>query len=123
MEALINVRQERSSVQFLAMFNLPYPADPILEPHLVGLTFGQVALMQQVIKAAEGDGVVLERILNRTEGTPINTNVNLNKNVTYQDFLDIIIKKEQAADDAIINVKSSGQDDAKPTQRESEKIS
>lgn len=119
MEYLSKTKFDRPAIQLQAMMDMEYPADPLLEPHLVGMTFGQVALMQQVTQAAGGNGYALDRVLNRMIGTPINTNVNVNKEMTYQDFLDNIAVQDQATHEnhsKAIDVKHT-------VVRESEKIS
>lgn len=77
-----------------ALWDLPYPADPLIEPEFEGLTYGQVACYKQMQKAANGDGEALERIMDRLIGRPVSTNTNLNINKTYKDFLDEVAANE-----------------------------
>lgn len=119
MQFLAKTKFDRPGAQLQVMMDMPYPADPITEPHLVGMTFGQVALMCQVVKAAAGDGFALDRVLDRTIGKAVNTNVNLNKDMTYQDFLDDLAMK----DSKVIDVQAEGSHGTGVPVRESDKIS
>lgn len=94
MDYLIAVRNQGTKKQIGAMMGMPYPADPITEPEFVGLTYGEVALFRQVQAAADGSGSALDRILDRSDGKPVNTNVNVTP-ASYMDFLDEIAKKEK----------------------------
>lgn len=77
--------------------DLPYPADPALEPDLVGLTYAQVAVLKQVKAAALGDGFAFDRVFDRTVGKPVAKKVSVKANIKYTDFLDGI-KQEIDAD-------------------------
>ena len=87
LQTLCRVRGLRPKQVISTMMELPYPADPIIEPDFVGMTYGEVALFRQVQRAASGSRDALEMILDRTEGKPIQTNQNVNTSMTYQDFL------------------------------------
>lgn len=79
------------------MQHLLYPADPILESHLQGMTYLEVAVFRQMENAAEGrfgSGEALERLLDRLIGKVANKNENLNVGMNYRDFLNELKKKD-----------------------------
>lgn len=82
-----------------AMWNMPYPADPILEPDLVGLTFGRVILFKQILAAAKGEGMSVDRLLNRMIGMPVQVQKTLSVQTSYQEYLDQIAKQEGLLDE------------------------
>lgn len=77
-----------------AALDLPYPADPALEPDLVGLTYAQVAVLKQVKMASMGDGFAFDRVFDRTVGKPVAKKVSVKATMKYTDFLDGIKKSE-----------------------------
>ena len=89
-----------------AALDLPYPADPALEPDLVGLTDAQVAVMKQVKMAALGDGFAFDRVFDRTVGKPVAKKVSVKASVKYTDFLDGI-KKQVDADVTDADIRST----------------
>lgn len=80
---------------------MPYPADPIVEPEYVGMTYEEVALLRQVQAAALGVKDSFEFLLDRYIGKPQTTNINLNATATYQEFLDGIAKVVEEEGDVI----------------------
>jgi hypothetical protein len=76
----------------------PYDADPILEPELVGMSYGQVILFRQFQLAARGVGESVDRLLDRMIGKPEQTNKNLNLQGSYKDFLEEVAKAEGIID-------------------------
>lgn len=89
-----------------ALWNAPYPACPVLEPDLHGLTYGQVACLKQVINAASGDSGAFDRILDRLIGKPLQVNQNLNVNKSYKDFLTEIAVAEGVIDADVVSASS-----------------
>jgi hypothetical protein len=85
------------------LWAMPYPADPILEPDLEGLTYGQVILYRQAQLAAGGDQAAVEKILDRLLGKPVMSVKSLEIRTTYQQYLDEIAKKE-----GLLDVESEG---------------
>lgn len=81
-----------------AMWNMPYDADPLLEPEFVGLSCGQVILLTQVKQAVRGDGSATDRLLDRMIGRPEQTNKNLNVQGTYKDFMEEVARAEGIID-------------------------
>ena len=78
-----------------AAANMPYPADPITEAHLMGLTYFQVALVKRAEAAAAGCQGSLEFFSDRMMGRPAQVNVNVNADSeSYLQFLDRIAKAE-----------------------------
>lgn len=94
--ATIKKSDVKASIQ--ALWCAPYDADPILEPEYVGLTHGQVILLQQVKQAIRGDGQSVDRLLDRFIGKPEQLNKNMNINGTYKDFLEEIARSEGIID-------------------------
>lgn len=95
---LATVKRDDIKANIKAMWLMPYDADPILEPDLVGLTCGQVILMTQIKQAVNGDGAATDRLLDRMIGKPEQTNKNLNLNGSYKDFLEEVAKAEGIID-------------------------
>lgn len=91
-----------------AVMHMPYPADPLLEPEFVGLTFYQVALLRQAQLAAIGELDSLEFFTDRDIGKPAQVNLNINTEETLEQFL----KKIAIAEGDIIDVDPE-QDEAK----------
>lgn len=87
------------------LWNTVYPADPILEPDFIGLTYGQVILLKEMTNAINGNPTSLDRILDRMLGKAAQINTNLNINKTYKDFLDEVAAKE-LENEGIIDVES-----------------
>ena len=83
------------------IWNMPYPADPILEPEKIGLTYGQVAMLIQVSDAAKGNGLAFDRVLDRMIGKPQTLNTNVNIGGSYKDFLDEVAKQESSQEGII----------------------
>ena len=78
-----------------AVMHMPYPADPLVEPEFVGLTFYQVALIKQAELACIGELNSLEFFTDRDIGKPAQTNVNITTDVeTYSSFLEKIARAE-----------------------------
>lgn len=98
--ALYLARIKRDDIKgtFKALWNHPYPADPLLEPEFEGLTYGQVAVHQQMIAAARGSLEALNTILDRIIGKPEQVNKNLNVQGTYADFMEQVAIKEGIID-------------------------
>lgn len=111
LQTLCRVRGLRPKQVISTMLELPYPADPILEPDFVGMTYGEVALFRQLQRAAAGSSASLEMLLDRTEGKPVQSNVNVNASVNYQDFL----KKLAAEDGEIIDVPATEERERRPS--------
>lgn len=96
----IKASEVKSSIE--AIWNHPYPACPILEPDLVGLTYGQVAIVKQVQMAAGGDPGAFDRILDRMIGRPLQVNHNVNANKSYKDFCIEVAKEEGILDADVV---------------------
>jgi len=91
---LASLKKEDVKGNFKALWCLAYDADPILEPEYVGLTYGQVAIMQQMKQAAKGDGGAMDRVLDRTVGKAEQVNKNLNVQGTYAEFMEMVARAE-----------------------------
>lgn len=98
-QILAESRSQEIKANLKSLWNMPYPADPVLEPELAGMTYGQVALMRQIIAAANGVGEAVDRVMDRLIGRPAQINTNLNVGASYKDFLDEVARAE-----GIINV-------------------
>ena len=97
----VDVRKQISGVM-----DMPYPADPLVEPEFAGLTYYQVALIRQAELAARFSSLdSLEFFSDRMIGRPAQVNVNVNANESYEDFL----KKIAVEEEKIINVKNESQ--------------
>jgi hypothetical protein len=88
LEYLSKARSLPIAKTIMAALNMPYPADPFVEPEFVGLTCGEVAIIRQTLYAANGSQDSLNFLLDRAIGKAQQTNLNLNATMTYQDFLD-----------------------------------
>lgn len=97
-QVLAAVKSDNIKATLVQLWSCKYPADPILEPEYVGLTYGQVALLIQTKRAALGDGTALDRILDRMIGKPQTLNTNVNVGASYTDFLDEVAKQEGVID-------------------------
>lgn len=96
-EFLAQVKQGSPRDVLATLFDVPYPADPLLEPELEGLTYGQVACFKQMQMAARGDGAAFDRVLDRTIGKPVNTQINVDAK-NYQDYLLDVARTEGIID-------------------------
>ena len=97
-QMLALVKKSDIKANIVALWNTPYDADPILEPEMVGLTYGQKILMEQVKMAARGDGAAVDRLLDRMIGKPEQINKNLNATMGYKDWLEQVAKEEGIID-------------------------
>lgn len=95
---LAAVRQSDVKGTIKALWEMPYDADPILEPELVGLTQGQVVLSMQIKAAMRGEGGATDRLLDRFIGKPEQINKNLNLGGSYKDFLEEVARQEGIID-------------------------
>jgi hypothetical protein len=81
--------------QIANIAHMPYPADPLVEPEFVGLTYYQVGLLKQAGGMALGLLDSMEFFTDRLIGKPAQVNLNLNTNAeSYTEFLDRIAKAE-----------------------------
>ena len=81
--------------QIANIAHMPYPADPLLEPEFVGLTYYQVGLLKQAGGMAVGCLDSMEFFTDRLIGRPAQVNLNVNANAeSYTEFLDRIAKTE-----------------------------
>ena len=83
-----------------AIMHSPYPADPLLEPEYVGLTYYQVGLIQQARLATIGELDSLEFFTDRDIGKPAQINLNVNT----QETLDSFLRKIAIAEGEIVDV-------------------
>ena len=82
--------------QIANIAHMPYPADPLLEPEYVGLTYFQVGLLKQAGGMALGLIDSMEFFADRLVGKPAQVNVNINTQAeSYVEFLDRIAKEEE----------------------------
>ena len=95
---LANIRSSDVKKSLTTLWDMPYDADPLLEPEFVGLTHGQVVMSRQFQMAVRGDGAAVDRILDRMIGKPEQVNKNLNVNGTYKEFLEEVAKAEGLLD-------------------------
>ena len=78
-----------------AIAHSPYPADPLVEPELVGLTYYQVGLIRQAQLMGVGSLEAMEFFTDRMIGKPAQVNLNVNTDgESYTAFLDKIAKAE-----------------------------
>lgn len=91
---LSTLKRDDIKANLRTLWNHPYPADPLLEPEFEGMTYGQVALHQQVIAAARGSLEALTVVLDRLIGKPEQVNKNLNVSGSYADFMEQVAKAE-----------------------------
>lgn len=90
--------------QISAIANMPYPADELVEPEYVGLTYFQVSVLKQAEQAARhGSLQALEYLSDRIIGKPAQVNLNINASESYEQFLTKIAQEEQR----IIDVESN----------------
>jgi hypothetical protein len=73
--------------QIGAIAHMLYPADPLTEPELVGLTYYQVGLLKQAAMMGIGSLDAMEFFTDRLIGKPAQVNLNLNATQSYSDFL------------------------------------
>ena len=79
-----------------AIAHMPYPADPLVEPELVGLTFYQVGLLRQAGGMAAGILESMEFFADRLTGRPAQVNLNVNADKeTLDSFLQRIHESEK----------------------------
>lgn len=79
-----------------AIANMPYPADELVEPEFMGLTYFQVAVIKQAENAARhGSLQALEFLADRILGRPAQVNLNVNTQDSYEDFLRKVAAEEQ----------------------------
>lgn len=97
-QMLANIKSHDIKANIKAMWSMPYDADPILEPELMGLSCGQVIIARQIQKAMEGDGTSVDRLMDRMIGKPEQINKNLNLKSTYKEFLEEIAIQEGIID-------------------------
>lgn len=106
-QVLAHVKRDDVKANIRELWCAPYDADPILEPDFVGLTHGQVILLQQMRLAARGEGGAVDRVLDRLIGKPEQVNKNLNVQGTYKDFLEEVARKEGIID---VDARTTDQD-------------
>ena len=70
-----------------AIMHMPYPADPLIEPEFVGLSYYQVGLIKQAQLATLGELDSLEFFTDRDIGKPAQVNVNIETKETLESFL------------------------------------
>lgn len=99
MQYLAAVKLEDVKGNIKQFWTMAYEADPVLEPELVGMTYGQVILFRQIQLAARGEGTSVDRLLDRMIGKPEQLNKNVNVNKSYKDWLE-----EVALEEGIIDV-------------------
>ena len=79
-----------------AIANMPYPADPLVEPEYVGLTYFQVSVLKQAELAARFASLEsLEFLSDRIIGKPAQVNLNINAGESYTSFLEKIAAEEE----------------------------
>ena len=78
--------------------SMPYPADPLVEPELEGLTYYQVGLIRLATKMVSKTDFqalqALEFFTDRQIGKAAQTNLNVNVSESYTDFLKRIAQAE-----------------------------
>ena len=86
-----------------AVAHMPYPADPLLEPELIGLTYYQVGLIRQAQAMGVGSLDAMEFFSDRLIGKPAQVNLNVSANAeSYAEFL----KRVAIAEGEIIEVEN-----------------
>ena len=86
-----------------AVAHMPYPADPLLEPELIGLTYYQVGLIRQAQAMGVGSLEAMEFFSDRLIGKPAQVNLNVSANAeSYAEFL----KRVAIAEGEIIEVEN-----------------
>ena len=86
-----------------AVAHMPYPADPLLEPELTGLTYYQVGLIRQAQAMGVGSLEALEFFSDRLIGKPAQVNLNVSANAeSYAEFL----KRVAIAEGEIIEIEN-----------------
>ena len=94
--AKLKVPSTDARKQIANIAHMPYPADPLLEPEYVGLTYFQVGLLKQAGGMALGLIGSMEFFADRLVGKPAQVNVNINTQAeSYVEFLDRIAKEEE----------------------------
>ena len=84
-----------------AVAHMQYPADPLIEPELVGLTYYQVGLIRQAQRMGIGSMEAMEFFTDRMIGKPAQVNYNLNAS---EETLDAFLKKIAIAEGDIVDV-------------------
>lgn len=97
-QALAQIKKSDIKANIIALWNTPYDADPLLEPEMVGLTYGQKILMEQIKAGVRGDGQAVDRLLDRMIGKPESINKNLNVNGSYKDWVEEVARQEGIID-------------------------
>lgn len=91
--ASVPVNDARKNIAAIA--NLPYPADILVEPEFVGLTYFQVAVIKQAQQAAlHGSLASLEFLSDRMIGRPAQVSLVATPE-NYEDFLKKIAETEE----------------------------
>ena len=101
---LATLKAQASDVRAMigAISDMPYPADPIVEPEFVGLTYYQVGLIRQAQLMGIGSLEALEFFTDRRIGKPAQTNLNINTDAeTYTSFLEKIARAEEGSSEVI----------------------
>ncbi len=65
-----------------------------IDKELEGLTNAEVAMMHLADDAARGNQKAIDMLQDRIVGKPMISSENKNINLTYEDFLDVIARKE-----------------------------
>ena len=89
-----------------AVAHMQYPADPLIEPELVGLTYYQVGLIRQAQRMGIGSMEAMEFFTDRMIGKPAQVNLNVNTDgESYTAFL----KRIATAEGDIIDAESENE--------------
>ncbi len=83
----------------LTVLSLPYIRSDFekemdVDERFEGMTNAEVAMILQAEAAAHGDPKALDMLQDRIVGKPKMTSENKNLNMTYEDMLDVIARKE-----------------------------
>ena len=101
--AKLKLKFQDTRAQIRAVMNMPYPADPLIEPELAGLTYYQVGLIRQAQLAGVGSLEALEFFTDRDIGKPAQLNLQVNATESYAEFL----KKIAIAEGEVIDVEEN----------------
>jgi hypothetical protein len=71
-----------------------------------GITYKELILRQLAIRGASGDMRAINQILDRLLGKPVQTNENINTNVTYYDFLMQLVEDDKKAELGVIEAEA-----------------
>ncbi len=93
------ISKEAVSQLPLTVLSLPYRRTKLeielgIDEVFEGKTNGEVALMRLAVNAARGDMKAIDMLLDRVTGKPKITTENKNLNLTYENLLDSIARKE-----------------------------